>query len=269
MPINNLKKFLIDYFIINQCTIIENEKNKITVKLTQDLDEKLMNRPFYWHYMKKLNKIGEPKELTINLGSEQNPQADGEWIHFGSPRLHQIFNHIEEQGKYVRFFEKIKSSNQTPLNPWLVLNLKINYLGENNKEEIVSLGLQLINGAIYSNFMEKIKQYSFDKNCHDYCYPITPLIKQESAVNRVYKFIHHYLKNQELEWARKSNDRLQKEMELLEYFFNEASSSNLSTIDQEKKLLKDRLEPKIKIDIINGGYFYVTNTTNKNILANA
>ena len=55
MTIENLHNFLINYFEASQCEV-NSEDETLDVKLTEEMDEQLMNRPFYWHYVKKLNQ---------------------------------------------------------------------------------------------------------------------------------------------------------------------------------------------------------------------
>ena len=61
--------------------------------------------------------------LITNPESEEN---DGELIHYGSPRLHQIFQTSKELGSYIRLYEEVRHSGatHTPLHPWLGVNIK-------------------------------------------------------------------------------------------------------------------------------------------------
>ena len=53
MQQQEIHKFLERYFHANHCEIIEKHPSYMTVQLTIELDKELMNRPFYWHYLRK------------------------------------------------------------------------------------------------------------------------------------------------------------------------------------------------------------------------
>ncbi len=79
----------------------------MTVQLTIELDKELMNRPFYWHYLEKTG--GDTKSHGTYLSSPNQEKAPedikGEPIHFGSPRLHQIFHSTRNLAGYIRLYE--------------------------------------------------------------------------------------------------------------------------------------------------------------------
>ena len=78
----------------------------------------------------------------------------GETIHFGSPRLHQIFQSTKNLASYIRLYEKSTSlsNQQTPLRPWIGLNVKISYQCDRKKDVFKSIGLNLINGQMVEQF---------------------------------------------------------------------------------------------------------------------
>src|SRR3954464_8961723 len=121
MQQQEIHKFLERYFIANNCEITENQAGYMNVQLTIDLDKELMNRPFYWHYLEKTGGIPNPMRLTFITNQDAAPEnMKGEIIHFGSPRLHQIFASTKKLASYMRLYENHRHQNrQTPLLPWL------------------------------------------------------------------------------------------------------------------------------------------------------
>ena len=124
MKITNLHDFLQTYFLSHQCDIINSQDGMLTVQLNQQMDQALMNRPFYWHYVKSSGNIGEPAQLTFITNPDKRDQS-GEWIHFGSPRLQQIFSHLNKTSKNIKLFQKVETNKNTALYPWLLINIKI------------------------------------------------------------------------------------------------------------------------------------------------
>lgn len=49
----DLSDFLVNYFETKQCTILSKNEGQIHIQLNEEMDRELMNRPFYWHYIKK------------------------------------------------------------------------------------------------------------------------------------------------------------------------------------------------------------------------
>src|SRR5690625_829856 len=81
----------------------------------------------------------------------------GEWIHFGSPRLQQIIAHLKKNEQFTKLFQKVNTTKNTALYPWLVTNIKISYEGRQKKDEAFSIGLNLVKGAMKANMMDTLK----------------------------------------------------------------------------------------------------------------
>ena len=135
MQQQEIHNFLLNYFQANDCAIVENGPGYLTVQLTVELDKELMNRPFYWHYLEKTGGVPNPMKLTFITNQDTAPDnIKGEIIHFGSPRLHQIFASTKNLASYIRLYENHRNQNkQTPLLPWLCLNVKISYQCDRKK----------------------------------------------------------------------------------------------------------------------------------------
>ncbi|MDC3415504.1 YqhG family protein [Aquibacillus salsiterrae] len=266
MAIENLHDFLTDYFTANQCEIIENQNGKLLIQLTDKMDELLMNRPFYWQYVKKLGYPGEPMKVTFITNPERT-EEDGEWIHFGSPRIHQIFNTLTSQGKFTKLFEKVTGGQRTAMIPWLVVNVKISYNGKHKKDEVISIGLQLINGAMHTKMMDELTNIPFQNSISDFCYTLTPIIRLRSGFQRINNYLANYLETVDHSWARESWDHLEEEKILLERFYFESEDSEFENrFEHELKDLEARFKPHINIEVINGGLFYLSQLKSNRII---
>ncbi|SHN12160.1 YqhG family protein [Gracilibacillus kekensis] len=265
--ITNLHSFLHQYFTVHDCKVITENDTEMTIQLTRDLDQVLMNRPFYWHYMDKIGRQGEPLSLELDTNTEKKDN-NKEWIHYGSPRLQQIFQHIKQQARYTMLYEEKDSLNKSALLPWLVTNLKVQYAGSQKKEDIYSIGLQLINGSIVSNMMNQIESIALQRVMSDYSYTISPIIRPISGFNRIFQFVEDQLLDQNWQWAIESEKLLQEELKLVEYFFDK-QEDNQDILNKEKERLHERLQPKIIIEIINAGLFYLKEETTQSIINKA
>lgn len=250
---NFIHDFLETFFRENNCHV-DSMEGKLVVGLTEEMDKALMNRPFYWNYMETMNQKGKPMKLTF-LTKNENRDEEGEWVTFGSPRLHQVAKHLKGQSQYTRLFQVMHTHEQTMLHPWLVLNYCVRYEGKQIKEKLFSIGLHLIKGTIVHDMMENLQQIELDEVISNHCYTISPIIKPSSGINRIEKYIDDFIENDDHTWAVKAHQRLQRELDLIQHFYEHTSDK------QEKKreeiAAQKRFTPKITHEIISGGLFYL------------
>ncbi|MFO1443490.1 YqhG family protein [Bacillus sp. Bva_UNVM-123] len=260
MQQQEIHNFLERYFQANGCTIIHNGPGFLSVELTIDLDKELMNRPFYWHYLEKTG--GTPNPMSLTLITEPNlapKDLKGEIIHFGSPRLHQIFASTRKLAGFIRLYEEQQRSpvTQTSLKPWLGMNIRISYQSDRKRDVLKSIGLQLINGQMIENFHDKLLELKLTRKIPDYSFTISPLIMPKSGMLRVEKFLKEQLELEDHSWAEAARARWDKDLTLLEHFYEELDEKG-EVYEIEKAALKEQYEPKISISIVNGGLFYLT-----------
>jgi len=246
----DMQQFLTDFYKGHLCTVsVENKL--LTVQLTKKMDIALMNRPFYWQYVEATGNEGQPMELTFKL----DPDLDeGEWIHFGSPRFQQICNYLKKSSKFTQLYEQVNVQQNTMLHPWLLTNFCITYSGKQIKEEIMSIGLNLINGTFIFDMMEHLKKRNFQPTISDRCYTISPLIKLTSGFLRIEKVIQEHIIEQDHQWAVESLKLLQEELDMIEHFFKDKEQE----LEKEKADIMSRLQPKISYEVWNGGILYLT-----------
>lgn len=259
MQQQEIHKFLERYFIANDCEIKENHAGHMTVQLTIDLDKELMNRPFYWHYLEKTGGVPNPMCLTLITDPNRVPDnLKGETIHFGSPRLHQIFQSTKKLASFIRLYEKVPTiaGQQTPLKPWICLNVKVSYQCDRKKDVFQSIGLQLINGQINEDFHDKLLKLELTPKIPDYSFTLSPLIMPKSGLKRIENHLISKVETENQSWADEARKRWQEDLNLLEHFYKDSEEKGES-YEIEKQALKEQYEPKINISIINGGIFYL------------
>lgn len=254
-----IHNFLIRYFQANECGITENGPGYLTVQLTIELDKELMNRPFYWHYLEKTGGIPNPMKLTFITNPQIAPEnLKGETIHFGSPRLHQIFQSTKKLSSYIRLYENHNHNNQqTPLMPWLCMNVKISYQCDRKRDIYKSIGLQLINGQMVEDFHDRLQNVQLTPKIPDYSFTLSPLVKPKSGMSRIENYLKALIEQDDHSWADEARNRWEQDLKLLHHFYEDVEEENES-FETEKTALKEQYEPKINISFINGGLFYLT-----------
>ncbi|WP_227938521.1 YqhG family protein [Alkalihalobacillus deserti] len=251
--------FLERYFKANDSPIIENTSSYLQIQLSIELDKLLMNRPFYWHYLEKTG--GEPRPMQVTFITDQTHVPDdirGEQIHFGSPRLRQLFESTRELGGFIRLFERIEASGNKSisLQPWLCLNAKVSFQCDRKKDVLLSLGLNLIHGQIVPQFYDRIREKDLTPNIPDYCFKLSPLITVKSGLIRLQKMVQTYAENEDDTWAEEAVERWDADLKLLEAFY-EDQEEKPESYHVEKQALKEQYEPNIHVSVVNGGMFYL------------
>ena len=260
MQQQEIHKFLERYFLANNCEILDKQSSYMTVQLTIELDKELMNRPFYWHYLEKTGGVPNPMCLTLITDPDKVPEnIKGETIHFGSPRLHQIFQSTKNLASYIRLYEKSTTfeNKQTPLRPWIALNVKISYQCDRKKDVFKSIGLSLINGQMVQQFHDKLLKMNLTPKIPDYSFTLSPLIMPKSGVARIENYLKGEVEKESHSWAEDAKKRWEKDLHLLEQFYKD-DQDKADSYQVEKQALQDQYEPKIIMSIINGGIFYLS-----------
>lgn len=259
MQQHEIRHFVERYFRANECVILEANDEYMTVQLTIEMDKELMNRPFYWHYIERTGGTPQPMQLTlITKPTEKTKALQGERLHFGSPRLHQIFRSAQKRGSFIRLYEEPDASQHThiPLHPWLGLNVKISYQCDRKKDQILSLGLHLISGTIIEQFHEFLLKRKLTPKIPDYCFTISPLIKPKSGIGRLEQYIRSRIAADDHTWAEKAEERWAEDLALLDHFYEEIEEKP-ECYYIEKEALEQQYKPRIIVSVINGGIFYL------------
>jgi|SRR5690625_1693364 len=256
-----LLSFLKIFFTTQKCTIIKESDEEITVTLTKRLDQALMNRPFYWHYMKSLNKQGEPATLTLTTNPNSSTN-DAEFIHMGSPRFQQIMKFLQDHHRLINAYETIDTFKNTPLFPWLLINMKIIYKGQHLKEELFSIGINLVNGLMKVNMMDHLAKVKLSQTISDYCHSISPLITVDNGYRRIEEVIINYIKEQDHQWGEAAVQTMQTELAMIDYFFQNRPSK---TYETERNNVYERYKPSVTLQTVSGGYVYLSENFHKNV----
>lgn len=247
------------FFRETNCDILSDEGYMLSIQLTTDMDKRIMNRPFYWQYIEATNSPPNPARLNlITDRTKIQNQFMGEIIHFGSGRLHQIFKATKELGSFVKMYQHGNGNEgkQQMLTPYFCVNYKVSYYCDQTKEVIYSLGINLINGEIEDNFHEFVSQLDLETAIPDNHFCLQYIIKPGRALERLDSMIQNIIQNDDHSWAEEANKRWEKELEVLDFFYDGVEEKPES-YEIEKAGLKERFNPRIKVEIINGGLFYL------------
>ncbi|MGN1400703.1 MAG: YqhG family protein [Bacillus sp. (in: firmicutes)] len=258
MKQSDIQQFLRRYFSANHCEILEDHPAYLSIQLTNEMDKALMNRPFYWHYLEKTGGEPNPAKLTLITDPQQVPEGiKGETVHFGSPRLHQIFGSTQKLGSFIRLFEERNphSSGNTALHPWLGANIKVSFISDRKKDVFFSLGLHLISGQIITDFHTEMLTKRLTPKIPDLSFTISPIIMPKSGMLRLDRYVRLQLASEDHEWAEKALQKWESDRSLLEHFYEDEEDTE--NLELEREALRLQYEPHIDVSVINGGMFYL------------
>lgn len=249
--------YLKEFFMENDCEILGEENHYLTVQLTIDIDKRIMNRPFYWQYVEATNSEPNPAQVTFITNQTAMAGNFGEAIHYGSPRLNQIFLATRELGAYVQLYEKVdRDMGQVILTPWLGVNFKVSYCCDRTKEMLYSFGINLLTGVIKEDFHETICTSDFNIEPEENVFHVQYIIKPARALERLKATIESIIEQDDHFWATEAQKRWQRDQRVLDYFYEDIEEKP-ECYEIERKALEEQYEAKIKIEVINGGLFYL------------
>ncbi|MGL4521815.1 MAG: YqhG family protein [Bacilli bacterium] len=267
MKQSEILDYLIRFFTANGCAITQHNRTDFSVLLTVAMDKELMNRPFYWHYLEKTN--GTPKPATLSFTTktdhQYSPTDSVEYVHFGSPRLHAIFQKTLQLGRCTSMYEDTKSQSPQGLEPWMCCNFKVSYECTVKKDEWYSLGVHLISGRILHHFHSHLEQKLLTLKIPDLSFCVMPLLTPHSAIQRLEQLVMDKIQSDSHEWAATALLARDKEEALLRAFYPEDNNEVSEQWITEKDEIYKRHTPYVTVDIVNGGLFYLHPTWHKQL----
>lgn len=253
-----VQQYLKTFFTENNCQLVHDTNHFLTVQLTIDMDKRIMNRPYYWQYIENTSGVPCPSQLTlITDQTKLKENRKGELVHFGSPRLTQLFQVTQEMGSFIQMFEQVEQTEKRPiLTPWLSVNYKVSYYCDRTKEIIHSLGINLINGTVMKNFHASLTDRKVASIMPSDAFLLPYIIKPLRGLERLDGLVDSFIEQDDHSWAEEAKKRWQRDIRVLEFFY-EGVDEKPECYEVEKKALHEQYESKIKIEIINGGLFYL------------
>ena len=154
-------------------------------------------------------------------------------------------------------YEKVDTARgQAILTPWLGVNYKVSYCCDQTKEMLFSFGINLLTGLIKEDFHETLCATELDTTPADNVFHVQYIIKPIRALQRLDAAIEAIIAQDDHSWATEAKKRWQRDQRVLDYFYEDIDDKP-ECYDIEKKALEEQYDAKIKIEIINGGLFYL------------
>lgn len=258
MDSQQINQFLMNFFSETGCEVVR-QHDALQVQLTVEMDKKIMNRPFYWQYIEATNSVPNPARLNLTTSM----QGQGEIIHFGSPRLQQLHQVTEELGAYVQLYEHTEAVAQNFLTPWLAVNYKVAYCCDCTKEMLYSFGLNLMTGYVMRDFHGLLVQKNLQATKPQNSFCVQHIITPARGLQRLQMTMEEIILQDNHAWADEAAIKWQREQRVLNYFYDNIEEKP-ETYTIEQQALQERYQAKIKMDVVNGGLFYLDSVDGAN-----
>lgn len=283
-----VREYVEKYLELHQCEVIDKNSGYTQVKLSVDVDKDLTNRPYYWTFVERTGT--EPETLTLNFifDSEQTDKTiRGEEIRFGSERLKQIFHSAKNRGRMVRLYQQyhhLKNNKKhspavQPLSPWLGVNYKVEFLSDQKKDKLISVGMNLATGEMKENFYEMLRNINLGPVLPPNVSTIPSFLNIREATLQLEEWILHEIKKEDFDWVYKANERLKEEINQLEAYYlieeiqteendeEKKQETEAKLVEKESRIdeAKWQYSPRVEVKPINFGLFYLDQLVLKNV----
>lgn len=261
--------YVTQYLQAMNCHIVERSPGHVKCRLSERADRDLVNRPLYWSYVEKLGLAPQPVTLSLVFDPEQAPPgAQGEHVTSGSPRLLQIFRSAQKHGRFVRLYEdtpfNVRSPRGSrPYTPWLCVNYKVEWICDQLRNEIHSLGIQLLDGAVQDAFYEMLISRRWTPRLPSHRFFSAPKLTLFEAVSQLEFYIQGYLEQKDNTWARAASERMQEELDRLADYYTAAPPPRTeeaefrAEYERRRRETKWQYQPRVHVSVINAGLFYM------------
>lgn len=193
-----------------------------------------------------------------------------EHLHFGSPRLKQIFAAARRGGSCVYLFEDPGPRQRSTLfpaayEPWLGVSFKVEFACDMKREELHFMGISLVSRKIDFQFRDRLSGRSLrprlPENVHIEPSSITPAEGRDALESS----LQVKLSGVDPSWATEASERLQEELELIDAYYKdllleedeEKRSSAKEQYEARRKEIRWQYEPRILVSAINCGIFHL------------
>lgn len=197
----------------------------------------------------------------INLPPVSRIPTDS--VVFGSRRLNQIFQTVQQKGSCIRLFEDIgkPAAGAAPISayPWLCVHFRIELISDMKREELHSLGLHLGTGELVERFWDKVKQRKLTTRIPAGIHLIPAKFTLNRAASLLEAHLEKKLKTYDHRWAEEARDRLTEELARIDGFYEDSlkglEDEQLEQGRQQHALRREEAEwqyaPRIRVSAVN------------------
>lgn len=221
------------------------------------------------------------EKQTLNLVFTPEASANypgAELVIPGSFRLNWFIDGLKERGNYT--LQRFKYE-QTPaeterilgeicpalkkrfplpppterLRPFLLANYTLSYQTDELREELVSLGLDMVSGAITPEFMTVLSGAEPLPGLSDTAVE-APGYTLEEAFTQLHRHLEEWVAARDRSWVNEARTRYEEELSCLYQYYQE-DQRDFATFHSHALDLYDKFRPRVLIRLVNVGLLYL------------
>jgi hypothetical protein len=261
-----VRSFTERYLQSHHCHLLESTPTHLITQLSVQVDKELLDRPFYWMYVEKMDLPPQPTQLCFIFHPEEAP-ADlrGEHLFHGSPRLAQMMQSAQKLGEFVRLYQAPQGFDRhayrsKSYTPWLGIHFKVSYVCDQKMDRICYLGFNLQSGEIEEGFYQRMQKLPWTSKLPAQRHTVSPRFPIAEAVGECEYYLQDQLENEDRTWAKQAMERLTQELEQLERFYPEKEQMTAELLKEERQRRRETIwqyHPRVEVEVINAGLFYL------------
>ncbi|MCM3291404.1 YqhG family protein [Paenibacillus sp. MER 180] len=153
-------------------------------------------------------------------------------VTFGSRRLSSIMQAVHEEGRFIQLFAEPAnagstaassstrgSKRSTAYEPWLLLNLNVEFSCDLKREEIHSFGISLVTGRIRTDFMEQLLSMPLSPKLPSNVHVASWSLSIQQAREAVERHLIDLISTYDDTWAVEASERLEEELARLKSYY--------------------------------------------------
>ncbi|MBP1989159.1 YqhG family protein [Paenibacillus eucommiae] len=192
-------------------------------------------------------------------------------INYGSRRLEQLFDIVQNKGRFVYLFEEPFSIQpvqqaQRIYDTWFTINYKVELVCDMKRSEIHSLAIKLNSGEIRDQFHKKLLTKNLSPRLPANLHILPATIPLPKAMNALELALEHTVSRYDHRWADEANERHHDEAHRIDdYYLGLIGSAEAEQkADVEAQYVNRRAEidwqykPRILVSVINCGIFHLS-----------
>jgi hypothetical protein len=266
MDQSTVRSFTERYLQSHHCHTIESTPTHLITQLSIQVDKELLNRPFYWMYVEKMNLHPEPSRCCFIFHPDEAPaHLHGEYLFHGSPRFTQMLESAQKLGQFVRLYQEPRgmdryTNRSKSYIPWLGINFKISYICDQKMDRICYLGFNLQSGEIEEGFYARIQPLPWTSKLPAQRHTVSPRFPIAEAAGECEYYLQDQLENEDHTWAINALTKLTQELEQLERFYPDEAHISPENHKEKKQRQSEtvwQFYPRVEVTVINAGLFYM------------
>jgi superfamily II DNA or RNA helicase len=253
------------FAVASGCALIHDDDTVLTLGLSPYVDEHLLQRSYYWRYVRATGAEAKPLTVAFSFGNAPPPCAQTapqahvrETLTYGCTRLYQLFDLVQQHGRWICVYAEQDAQSCTP---WLVVHGCVAYRSHVRYAQPFTWAYDLSEGTLETAGDEWLRTRTFVASCP--ATPFTPLHPQcvDQALAHIRQHLFNTLQGEDHTWATHARHRLAiAEQQLETVVHQDTEEETMAHVAQWRlhtaKGLHDQLAPHIEVSFLRGGLFY-------------